>query len=114
MTQKYDMLEDLEMITYHYAWFRPGRYAEMRLAQLNRNPEYWQFFLKSLARVPEFKYKRIRVRPNPPLDPNLTHAWIRFCDFDHPEDIKSHPNFIEPLTEYQIDKILDESKDYYG
>ena len=32
----------------------------------------------------------------------------------HPEDIKSHPNFIEPLTEYQIDKILDESEDYYG
>lgn len=114
MTQKYDMLEDLEMITYHYAWFRPGKYADMRLAQLNRDPRYWNFFLSSISKVVEFKYKRIRVRPQPPLDPKLTHAWIRFCDFDHPEDIKSHPNFIEPLTEYQIDKILEESEDYYG
>ena len=42
--QKYDMLEDLEMITYHYAWFRPGKYADMRLAQLNREHYYWNFF----------------------------------------------------------------------
>ena len=77
-----------------------------------------------MSKVPEFKYKRIRVRPErDPLkaktyghyyDSKLTHAWIRFCDFDHPEDIKSHPNYIEPLDEYQIDKILVESEEHFG
>jgi hypothetical protein len=86
----------------------------MRLAQLNRDPQYWNFFLSSIARVPQFKYKRIRVRPNPPLDPKLTHAWIRFCDFDHPEDIKSHPNYVEPLSDYLVDKIITQEEEHYG
>ena len=114
MTQNYPMLEDLEMLTYHYAWFRPGKYADMRLAQLNREHYYWNFFLSSISKVVEFKYKRIRIRPNPPLDSKLTHAWLRFCDFDHPEDIKSHPNYIEPLSNKLVDEIIKNGKEYYG
>ena len=114
MTQKYPMLEDLEMITYHYAWFRPGKYAEMRMHQLNRDHNYWSFFQEALKQIAAFNYKRIRIRPNPPLDPKLTHAWIRFCDFDHPEDIKSHSNYCEILDEEVVDRIIKEEKEFYG
>ena len=44
--QSYPNLFPTDLITYHYAWWRPGKYKGLRMKQLNRDfePGHWEFF----------------------------------------------------------------------
>ena len=38
------MLYPTDLTTYHYAWWRPDKFKEIRYAQLNRDKSYWNEF----------------------------------------------------------------------
>ena len=51
MTQNYPMLYPTDLVTYHYAWWRPGKFKELRYDQLNRPKEYWDSFEKGIQEI---------------------------------------------------------------
>ena len=105
-SQKYEMLYPTDLITYHYAWWRLGKYKELRFKQLNRHPLYWEYFQKGLSKIKENKYLDIDVRPG--MGPNSiesTFRYIRFFNIDHPKHIKSHPCYVEELDKLKIKDI---------
>jgi len=104
MTQQYPMLYPTDLITYHYAWWRPGKYKDLRYKQLNRSSEYWTQFQVGLDNIRENKYLDIDVRPS--MEKNSTYRYIRFFDIDHPSHVKDHPCYDKELTEDQRDMIL--------
>ena len=101
-SQKYEMLYPTDLVTYHYAWWRPGKYKELRCKQLNRHPSYWDNFMIGTNKISENKYLDIDVRPSMgPQSINGTFRYIRFFDIDHPKHIKNHPCYVEELSEDQ-------------
>ena len=94
ISQKYPMLYPTDLITYHYAWWRPGKFKELRYAQLNRSLKYWQDFEKGLKEIKESKNQSKEIVLRPSFDPQLTHHWASFIDIEHPKHVKSHPNYI--------------------
>ena len=55
MTQHYPMLYPTDLITYHYAWWRPGKFKQLRYDQLNRSQEYWDDFEKGVQEIIQSK-----------------------------------------------------------
>ena len=47
----YPMLFPTDLITYHYAFWRPGKYKDLRCDQLNRYDGYWETFYKGLNKI---------------------------------------------------------------
>ena len=99
MTQNYPMLYPTDLITYHYAWWRPDKFKELRYAQLNRPKEYWEFFEKAMKQILHSKQMQVSsngrdvvIRSDRPAE--QTHRWASFIDIDHPKHVKQHPNFI--------------------
>ena len=93
MTQKYEMLFPTDLITFHYAWWRPGKYKELRMKQLNRDfePNHWIHFDKCLKKLDNMEVEdEILVRPH--LE-KWTNGWISKCEFEHPTIIKKHENW---------------------
>lgn len=94
MTQKYSMLYPTDLITYHYAWFRPKKYKQLRYDQLNRTKEYWDNFNQGLNLIKKNTSKNdITLRPHYP--PNSDVRYASFIEIDHPNAIKFHPNYIK-------------------
>jgi hypothetical protein len=85
----YTMLYPTDLITYHYCWWRPGKFKQLRFDQLQRDNQYWPFFGQQLLKVNDAIYNDIKVRYNrADNDPN---AYITFTtEFDHPKHIKMH------------------------
>lgn len=96
MTQKYPMLYPTDLITYHYAWFRPGKYKQLRYDQLNRDKTYWANFDKGLQQIREAGSENVGdivLRIN---RPEHTHArWAMYYEIEHPVHIRDHENFIK-------------------
>ena len=95
MTQQYPMLYPTELITYHYAWWRPGKYKELRFSQLNRHPQYWVDFNRGLEQIKEnrnFNTDDVVLRPSSPVDSKNRYA--AHVEIDHPKHIKEHPNYL--------------------
>ena len=93
MSQKYPMLFPTDLITYHYAWWRPGKYKELRMKQLNRDfqSDHWTYFNECLDKLDKMEVEdEILVRPH--LE-KWTNGWIKKCDFKHPDIIKNHINW---------------------
>ena len=61
MTQRYDMLYLTDLITYHYAWWRPGKYLELRCEQLDRSDEYWKNYLAGMDKAKEAKDMKAEI-----------------------------------------------------
>ena len=83
MTQKYPMLHPTDLITYHYAWWRPEKYKQLRFDQLNRNPQYWVDFNKGLEKIKEIKNttkEDVVIRPDSPE--NRTHRYASYYKMD--------------------------------
>jgi hypothetical protein len=104
----YTMLYPTDLITYHYCWWRPGKFKQLRFDQLQRDSQYWPFFNQQLAKVHEAKYNDIKVRYNR-NDSDHT-AYIAFTSqFDHPSHVKTHEcwssnnKFLTLKTENYID-----------
>jgi hypothetical protein len=85
----YNMLYPTDLITYHYCWWRPGKFKDLRCDQLQRDPNYWPYYKQQLNKVHEAKYSSIKVRYNrQDTDPS---AYIMFTnEFNHPKHIKLH------------------------
>tara|TARA_Y100000361_G_scaffold154177_1_gene178583 strand:- start:3321 stop:4295 length:975 start_codon:yes stop_codon:yes gene_type:complete len=96
MTQKYPMLFPTDLITYHYAWWRPGKYFDLRCDQLTNSirpqPGFWENFKLAYEKLDELKYDEVRVYPGPK---HLTGKWVKFWDISHPKHIEEHPNFLK-------------------
>lgn len=84
----YGMLYPTNLITYHYAWIRPGKFRELRCDQLQRHPGYWDTFTKGLDECDKYEKSEIVIRPN------ATHSsrgFVKFFDqLEHPKHIRSH------------------------
>jgi hypothetical protein len=95
MTQKYPMLYPTDLVTYHYAWWRPEKYRDLRYAQLNRAGEYWKDFDSALYKIHNAKGKDIGdVILRPHLSENLSHRYACYVDIEHPKHVKQHVNYI--------------------
>lgn len=94
MTQDYPMLYPTDLVTYHYAWWRPGKFKELRYDQLNRPKEYWDSFEKGIQEIIKSKDTKHDVVIRPSRPPQQTHHWASFIDIDHPKHVKEHQNYI--------------------
>ena len=96
MTQQYPMLYPTELITYHYAWWRPDKYKELRFDQLNRNPRYWKDFNNGLVQIKNNGKENkgdVVLRPDSPVETKNRYA--AYIDIEHPVHIEQHPNFLK-------------------
>ena len=94
MTQNYPMLYPTDLVTYHYAWWRPGKFKELRYDQLNRPKEYWDSFEKGIQEIIQSKETQNDVVIRPSRPPKQTHHWASFIDIDHPKHVREHQNYI--------------------
>lgn len=95
MTQKYPMLYPTDLVTYHYAWWRPNKYKQLRYAQLNRDSQYWKDFDSAINLIASSNGSDIGdVVLRPHMDENLSHRYACYVDIEHPEHIKQHENYI--------------------
>tara|TARA_A100001515_G_scaffold30548_1_gene23830 strand:+ start:4763 stop:5854 length:1092 start_codon:yes stop_codon:yes gene_type:complete len=89
----YGKLFPTDLITYHYAWIRPGKFRELRCDQLQRWHGYFDIIKHSLDKTNELKYNEILFRPT---QAHLTDGWLKFFDvLEHPKHIKNHVDYFE-------------------
>jgi len=101
----YGMLYPTDLITYHYAWIRPGKYRDLRCDQLSRPRGYWEFFKKEMDKCDQYKFDELCVREG---KRDLSHGWVKFFSkLPHPKHIRDHElwtdleeNIIKKLTNY--------------
>ena len=89
----YGMLFPTDLITYHYAWIRPGKFRELRCDQLQRWEGYFDIIKHGLDKADELTYSEILFRIE---HYKLTKGWIKYFDmFEHPKHIKEHECYFE-------------------
>ena len=96
MTQQYPMLNPTTLITYHYPWWKPGKFKELRYNLINREKNYWEHFDKVLTQIRKNGDNikdDIILRPN--LPENRLSRYASHIEIDHPKHIKNHPNYIK-------------------
>lgn len=115
--QQYPNLFRTDLTTYHYAWWRPGKYFDLRCDQLTNSirpdaKNFWKHFKEAYKNIDKFKYNEIRVYPG---DKNLTGKWVKFWDIEHPKHIMDHPNYKKGIDLKTIDKLTNVTNniDYY-
>lgn len=92
VSQKYPMLYPTDLVTYHYCWWRPGKYKQLRYDQLNRPSHYWQQFDQALNQIRELKEKEIVLRPDKPI--SSTARYASYWEIEHPKAVINHTNYI--------------------
>ena len=93
-TAGYGMLYPTDLITYHYAWIRPGKFRELRCDQLQRGGTYWDDFCHGLNLADQYNLSEIVVRPDR-SDYDIS-KYIKFFDkFKHPKHVKQHECWVE-------------------
>jgi len=98
----YGMLHPTDLITYHYSWWRPGKFRDLRCDQLMRQVGYWDVVKHCLDRADELIYDEILIRPN---NRHSTSGWIKYWDkYEHPKHVKEHPCYLKdkPNVESQL------------
>ena len=93
-SQRYNMLYESDLITYHYNWFRFDKNKELRYDQIVRSAGYWEEFERGLSKIKHNSMYNIQedVLLRPSRD-NITRM-ASYINIDQPEAIKTHPNFI--------------------
>jgi len=109
MSQSYPKLKKVtDFFIFHYAWFRPGKFKELRYELIYRaDPAYWRNFdiglewikLKSKIFVKrqqkgDLKYEEpedIMIRPSR----NDDGKYATFVNMSHPKHIQTHENWIK-------------------
>jgi len=105
-TEGYGMLYPTDLITYHYAWIRPGKYRQLRCDQLQRQPGYWEAFQAGLDKCDKYEDSDIVIRPNNTI---YTHGYAKFFSkLPHPKHIKKHELW-KDLEEELIDQLTNYS-----
>ena len=92
-SQKYPQLKMFPRYIFHYAWWRPGKYLELRFSQLLRSPAYHKDIRTALQQAKENFKEKIDLRKNHPE--NSLSRYIVRIEVDHPKHIKNHPNYIK-------------------
>lgn len=96
VSQNYSNTELVDLTTYHYPWFRTGKYMDMKLTMLRRQRLYWHDFMQGHNKaIEETKNKtfedEIVIRPNSPGN----YKYIKYIDIEHPLAIQNHECFIK-------------------
>lgn len=105
MSQNYSKLKKTtEFIAFHYPWWNPGKYRQLRYDLIWRNdPNYWKRFEEGLQEIQAESEdyvsgklegnpaKQIIIRPSR----NDEARWAKFIDISHPIHIQNHPNFVK-------------------
>jgi hypothetical protein len=91
-SQKYPQLEIFPRYIFHYAWWRPGKYKELRFRQLVRPETYSAAFRTALQQASENRLDNIVIRPTRAEDDPL--RYITKIDIKHPVHILQHSNYI--------------------
>ena len=94
ISQNYNMLYSTNLITYHYAWWRPGKFLDLRCEQLERNNGYWDDFRKAIDLAQKCELDEINNRPSISTDPSNFDVWIKKIDIEHPKHIKEHECYV--------------------
>jgi hypothetical protein len=90
MSQRYPLTLFPQYI-FHYPWWKPGKYKDMRVALLKRDDQYHKNFLSGLDRAKLREDSKIAVRPN--RSENDPMRYIVKIDIDHPIEIREHQNY---------------------
>ena len=93
MSQDYDMLYPTDLITYHYAWWRPGKFLELRCDQLDRSKEKWKSYLSGMEEAKKAERDLIVVRPW--CEDSNPRKYLKKIDIEHPKHIFGHPNYLK-------------------
>jgi hypothetical protein len=91
-SQKYAQLHIFPRHIFHYAWWRPGKYKELRFRQLIRPDYYSNAVRQALLQAQENQLDKIIIRPD--RHENDLLRYIVRIEIDHPIEIKQHNNFI--------------------
>ena len=91
-SQKYQQLHIFPRYIFHYAWWRPGKYKELRFRQLIRPDHYSNAVRQALLQAQENRLDKIVIRPER-HESDLLRYIVRI-EIDHPKEIKQHNNFI--------------------
>lgn len=84
----YGMLYPTDLITFHYAWIRPGKFRELRCDQLQRLPGYWETFVRALDECDKYNQREVLVRPK---KRDITGGYLSYFDkLEHPKHIRNH------------------------
>ena len=94
ISQDYNMLYPTELTTYHYAWWRPKKFLDLRCEQLERNDGYWKDFRRAMDLANECNLEEINNRPSISTDPSNINVWLKKIDIEHPEHIKKHECYL--------------------
>ena len=93
-SQRYNMLHESDLITYHYNWFRFDKNKELRYDQIVRSLEYWRDFETGLSTIKHNSMHNIHdtvvLRPS---RNNITR-FATYINIEQPNAIKTHPNYI--------------------
>ena len=94
----YGMLFPTDLVTFHYAWIRPGKFRELRCDQLQRVSGYWENFVRGLDLADLYQQSHITIRPNAPH--GAASRYIKYFDFlEHPKHLKNHELWTEKSDE---------------
>ena len=93
-SQRYNMLHESDLITYHYNWFRFDKNKELRYDQIVRSLEYWRDFETGLSTIKHNSMHNIHdtvvLRPS---RNNITR-FATYINIEQPNAIKTHPDYI--------------------
>tara|TARA_B100000287_G_scaffold165740_2_gene156303 strand:- start:1356 stop:2282 length:927 start_codon:yes stop_codon:yes gene_type:complete len=93
MAQKYNMLYPTDLVTFHYAWWRPNKFLQLRCDQLDRSDDYWDAYLNGMEKASEAKDDLVVVRPW--LADDNPRKYLIKIDIEHPKHIMNHPNYLK-------------------
>jgi hypothetical protein len=96
----YGMLYPTDLITYHYAWIRPGKFRELRCDQLQRQVGYWEAFTRGLDECDRYERSEVTIRPN---RISTVDGFVKFFDkFSHPKHIRNHQLWTDLSEEIKV------------
>lgn len=87
-SQNYHFLNTLHLNTFHYSWIRPGKYLDMRFAQIPRGGNRWDIMRAGINEIQKLGEQKAKVRIRPDNTPHMTFA--EYINIEHPPEIKQH------------------------
>jgi hypothetical protein len=87
------MLYPTDLVTFHYAWWRPNKFLQLRCDQLDRSDDYWDAYLNGMEKASEAKDDLVVVRPW--LADDNPRKYLIKIDIEHPKHIMNHPNYLK-------------------
>jgi hypothetical protein len=95
VSQKYTNTRLVELRTYHYPWFRIGKYLDLRCIMLRRQRNYWNDYMighwEQIEETRNGTFKEsVMIRPT--LTGN--YRYVKYIDTEHPKSIQKHTCYI--------------------